>query len=657
MPRLVLLLIFSLCLRFQAGAQRLLPYTWEDFVTFMAEDEEAEEEGNRDEWLEELRLLHEHPLDINHASPEALLQVPTLTEETVEQIHAYIYLHGAIQSMGELRLIPGITENMLRVLPLFVRIVPETAAPQRQQKKERLQGSMDYRTDFPLYYRKGYCVSPGYAGDPLYHRYRGELKYDGIRMGFRMEKDPGERYYDSYGGFLMWERKDRVLRRLVAGDFRSGFGQGLVMGSGSQWGLGSHVVSPSQGIRPMRGMDEYRFLRGIAAELLFRTGLGDFTLSPLLSWRKLDATLDDEGNVRTLRKDGLHRTQTERASERSVSHLAAGGHLGWKRRWLSLGATGLWQQTDRPLMPGDALYRQIYPEGSRFGHIAMDYALTFYRLQISGEAAYSTDRGGWATLHRIRWTPTSRLSLTALPRFYSYRYHSMLASASTASGSVPQNESGILLYISTSPAEGWAITAYADASHHPWPRYGISQSGNLYRLQAENEFAPDRANRFLLRYQWRYGLERGDVMRSHHQIRLQWECTPNGGKHNFRTSLLTHHTGRKTGWGISEKWSATTADKQWNATLALTYFSTHDYLHRIWLYEPSLMGSTSNGSFYGEGVRGVGKIRWKSHNGQWTLEAKAGSTCRLDTRIQGSGLQTIMGRWKTDIGTLVRFTF
>ena len=92
MPRLVLLLIFSLCLRFQAGAQRLLPYTWEDFVTFMAEDEEAEEEGNRDEWLEELRLLHEHPLDINHASPEALLQVPTLTEETVEQIHAYIYL-------------------------------------------------------------------------------------------------------------------------------------------------------------------------------------------------------------------------------------------------------------------------------------------------------------------------------------------------------------------------------------------------------------------------------------------------------------------------------------------------------------------------------------------------------------------------------------
>ena len=25
--------------------------------------------------------------------------------------------------------------------------------------------------------------------------------------------------------------------------------------------------------------------------------------------------------------------------------------------------------------------------------------------------------------------------------------------------------------------------------------------------------------------------------------------------------------------------------------------------------------------------------------------------------IQGSGLQTIMGRWKTDIGTLVRYSF
>ena len=54
MPRLVLLLIFSLCLLHHAGGQRLLPYTWEDFVTSMTEDEDEEEGGNRNEGIEEL---------------------------------------------------------------------------------------------------------------------------------------------------------------------------------------------------------------------------------------------------------------------------------------------------------------------------------------------------------------------------------------------------------------------------------------------------------------------------------------------------------------------------------------------------------------------------------------------------------------------------
>lgn len=656
MPRLILLLIFSLCLRLHAGAQRLLPYSWEDFVTSIAEEEELDEEDSRHEWLEELRILHEHPLDINNASPEALMQVPTLTEEAVEQIHAYIYLHGALQTMGELRLVPGITEEMLRILPLFVCIQPQTAVQEKGGKgRKRLQGSMDYRTDIPLYYRKGYCVSPGYAGDPLYHRYRGELKYADARMGFRMEKDPGEKYYDSFGAFVMLEKKG-WLRRLVAGDFRAGFGQGLVIGSGSQWGISSQIVPPSQGIRPMRGMDEYRYLRGVSAELRFGTEHGFVSLTPLVSWRKLDATLDDEGNVRTLRQDGLHRTAAEMEAKRTVGHLTVGGHLDWKHRWLMLGATAAWQQTSRPMQPGDALYRMIYPKGSHFGHMAMDYACSFYRLQFAGEAAYSTARGGWATLHRIRWTPLSKLQLALIPRFYSYRYHSWLASAPTAAGSVPQNESGIMFHLNTQPFEGTSFTVYADASHHPWPRYGISQESQIYRIQAESEYAPNPRHRMMFKYQWKHGLERGDVLRNHHQMRLQWEWKPKEC-HSLRTSLLGHQTERRIGWGASGRWLAQTADERWTGTVAATYFDTYDYLHRIWIYEPSLMGSVSNGTFSGHGIRGMGKIRWRSGNGMWMLEAKIGATYRLDTQVQGSGLQTIMGRWKTDVGTLLRYSF
>lgn len=616
--------------------------------------EEVDEEDG-DEWLMELTELHEHPLDLNNALPEDLLRVPTLTEGAVEQIHAYIYLHGAIQSVGELRLVPGLTEEMLRVLPLFVRFTPKTSV-WRTSNKPKWEGRVDYRTDVPMYYRKGYCVSPGYAGDPLYHRFRAELEKGDFRSGFRMEKDPGERYYDSYGGFVELKGKG-VLQRAIVGDYRAGFGQGLVLGSSSQWGISSHILPPSQGIRPMKGMDEYRFLRGASTELRFHTPeCGDFSFTPFVSWRRLDAALNEDGTVKTLHRDGLHRTQSEREGKRAVGFFSLGGHLGWKYRWLSFGLTGLWQQSSRILQPGDALYRQIYPHGSRFGNMGLDYSCSWYRLQVSGEVAYSTKRGGWATLHRIQWTALRRLQLSLLPRFYSYRYHSLLASAPVSSGSTPQNESGITLHLSTQLLEGLSLTAYADAAHHPWPRYGISQSDEQFRAQAEVEFRPLNSHQFLATYRWRHGPERGDVLRTHHQTRLQWEWKP-AERHSLRTSLLTHHVERRTGWGTAARWQFHTPGERWSQTLGLAFFDTQGYLRRIWIYEPSLMGAISNGTFSGRGVRGVTKLRWMSRCARWLLEAKWGSTYRLDTAVQSSGLQTILGRWKTDIGALVRFLF
>ena len=145
-------------------------------------------------------------------------------------------------------------------------------------------------------------------------------------------------------------------------------------------------------------------------------------------------------------------------------------------------------------------------------------------------------------------------------------------------------------------------------------------------------------------------------MRTHHQTRLQWEWRPRE-LHSLRVSLMGHQTEKRIGWGLSGRWQVQSKDKQWAGTFSATYFDTYDYLHRIWVYEPSLIGSVSNGTFSGNGIRGAGKIRWKSRNEQWTLETKIGATYRIDTRIQGSGLQTIMGRWKTDIGTLVRYSF
>ena len=88
-----------------ARAQRET-YTWDDFISEYTADEEQAEDEQWTLWLEELKDIHEQPMNINTASVDDLQRLPFLNTAQIEQIHAYIYLHGAMQTLGELRLIP-----------------------------------------------------------------------------------------------------------------------------------------------------------------------------------------------------------------------------------------------------------------------------------------------------------------------------------------------------------------------------------------------------------------------------------------------------------------------------------------------------------------------------------------------------------------------
>lgn len=644
-----------------AAAQRMEPYTWDDFVTRYAElrAEDDTDEADDEEWLTELSLLHENPIDLNNSQLEQLLHIPTITAAAAEQIHAYIYQNGAIQTAGELRLVPGLTSEMLRVLPLFVRLGGSSTVWSRPYKP-KWQGSVDYRFDVPLYYRKGYCTEPGYAGDPLYHRLRAHVRRGRLELGVRMEKDPGETYPDSYGGYVMLDHDQKsgtrhTLRRLIVGDYRATFGQGLVVGSGIQWGTAIVAPQPTQGLRPMRGSDEYDYLRGAGTALQWSSArLGDFALTACASWRQLDATLDEEGDVLTTRRDGLHRTQSERSAAAAYHSVATAIDLGWTYRQLELGLTGAWEMSSRRLSPGEEIYRQIYPQGSQFAQVGAHYALPIHTLLLAGEVAYSTARGGWATLHRICYVPNRRLQLALAPWHYSYRYHSPLASALVAAGSTPQNETGATLNIDAQLFNGLRLTAMAQAAHHPWPRYGMSVPDNQYRAMAELELKPLRKHRLAICYRWQRGLERGDHLRTHHHTRVQWVWTPTK-VHNLRAAVLTHTVEGQTGWAATLRWALETPNERWNATTGLTYHHTPDYLRRIWIYEPALLGSAANGNCQGHGVRGVCKVRHTLPSRHWQLEAKLGITYYLDGDTHGSGLQAIDGRYKADVGLLARF--
>lgn len=704
MKRGILLLVSLLPVVFHAWAQEGA-YGWSDFLESITTDEENVDSEEWLQYVEELQALHEHPININTATRDDLRRLPMLDDSQIEQIHAYIYLHGQMETLGELRLLPLIDEDTRRALTLFVYA--------RQEKESKsfpllsnLHGTFSSRLDVPLYYRQGY-LDDTYVGNPLYHRIRYQMgNSHRIHAGLRVEKDPGERFYDSYGGYVQFKNLG-ILSNVVAGDYRAGFGEGLVLGSGTIFSKSNLLGSNDRGICPMTSMSETDYLRGLA--LTIRLGK-EFQLTPLLSYRKLDATLNDDGQVQTFLRTGYHRTLRERATRRDVSSMLVGAHFEWKTTSNSskradsfldsipvaekssefhalgskaegkIGLTVLYTHFSRSLNPGEMLYRKYFPRGSQFAVAGVNYGYQLYRWTFSGETAYSWEQGGVATLNRIKWTASRRWAMSVLQRYYGKRYYSFGASALSEStggfnsggaagnagaGSV-QNESGVLLSLQGKFAQGWDLASYLDFFHHPWPRYGMTHSstGQEGMVQIGSQFS--RRHMFTARYQIKRK-EVGDVMEPHHRVKLQWQYTPErtGTEQNkvreswtWKTVGMLHQVRGSTGVALGEQvqcvvpLSSLGQVDRLRLTALASWFHTETYASRIYLYMPSLYNSSFTTPFYGHGCHTVLCARWKDvarHDVEWWLEARWSSTCFFDRKVQSSGPQQILSRWKKEV--------
>ncbi|MBP5393654.1 MAG: helix-hairpin-helix domain-containing protein [Bacteroidaceae bacterium] len=640
-------LLLSLFFMLFASSLSAQKYDWDDFVEEYTSDVERAEEEDLQLHLQELRELSEHPININTATVDDFLQLPFLSEEQIEQIHAYIYLHGQMQTLAELRLVPLIDDVTRRRISLFVY-----AEPEKKEEDKRLfsylRNDFSSRFDIPLYYRLGQQQENGYRGDALYHRIRytiGNSRH--FKAGLRIEKDPGERYYDSYGAYAMMHDVG-ILDKVVVGDYRIGFGEGLVLG-GSIWNSKNTPSLKMQGgIRPMTGMDEVNFLRGAAVTL----SLGKhISMSAFGSYRKRDATLTNEGEVQTLLVTGYHRTESEWERKRNVGSAVLGGNVKWLYKGFHLGATGYWQKFSRTLNPGTQQYRAIYPKGSSFGVVGLNYGYTRYRLSFGGETAYSTAGSGFATINRASWTITRNYTVSVVQRFYAYQYYSFYAS-SLAENSNAQNESGVLLHLQAEPLAGLQLTAYADFFHHPWPRYRMTHSSTGQEFSLQGIYILSKQHSLLARYQLKRK-ENGDVMEPHHRAKLQWTCEPTD-KWRLQSTASFHNVLGRNGFLVCQNVRYMLAKPNLSINSQLGHFNTDDYLSRIYLQSPALYSSISSASYYGKGMLGVLTCRWKSKNEKWMLEGRYSLLRYFDRDEQGTGLQRILSPWKHDLSFQLR---
>lgn len=193
----------------------------------LAEEYELEEY----DWEEELQALdglQANPIDLNRTTREELRQLPFLSDSQIENIQAYIYLHGEMKTLNELFLVEEMDKRTVEMMKPFVCVKPlqeEKRFPSIKTMVQYGNHELMMRLDEPLYTRKGY--KDKYLGTKQYNSVRYEFGYgDYLRMGLTAEKDAGEpllgehnaKGYDHYGIYLQIKNLGRV-ENLMAGNY------------------------------------------------------------------------------------------------------------------------------------------------------------------------------------------------------------------------------------------------------------------------------------------------------------------------------------------------------------------------------------------------------------------------------------------------------
>ncbi len=642
------------------------PDDWESLLNQVVGIDEAEDEEWADNY-ETLSYLAEHPMDINTASTDDLLRLPFLTASQVEDIDAYRYRHGALRSLGELAMIESIDAPLRKLISCFLYVdknAEEKHFPSIGNILKYGRHELLATGQIPFYKRKG--DENGYLG----YQYRHWLRYDfrrgeWLRAGVVASQDAGEPFfaqrnkagYDYYSAYLMIRHLGRV-KALAVGRYRMKLGMGLAVNNSLSFGKLAMLASLNRQqptISAHSSRSEGNYLQGAAATVTAMKGLD---ITAFASYRNRDATLNDDGSIATLLTTGYHRTASEMERKGNTHQTAFGANINYSNRRFHAGLTAVQTSLNRTLNPDTRqIFRAHYPSGDNFWNASINYGYISRRLSIGGETA-TGGCGGVATINTISYEVAPSLRLTALQRFYSYKYYSLFSRSFGEASSV-QNESGVYLGATWRPLAWLSLMAYTDYAYHPWAVYQADKESRAWDnlAAATMRFGRVTANvRYRYRTRERNGDEEGQLIwKQEHRARAQVDY--DGGAFTTRSQIdvaACEYKASSFGWMFSQRLSY--ACRWLRASLMAGYFHTDDYDSRVYTYEQGMLYEFSFPVFYGEGIRYALSLR-SDISAHLMLQAKIGVTDYFDRDHISSELQQIDRSSKADLWLQLKWRF
>lgn len=648
---------------------------WQQYFEQLADYDDIED-NNMENLYERLCELETSPIDLNTATDDDLKQLSFLSSTQIEELTEYLDRYSPLQSLGELSMIQSLDPVRLQLLRHFVYIGEEKKAEQfptinniLKYGKHELVGTVTV----PFYNRKG--DRNGYLGYKYKHWVRYTFKYgQHVQIGITGTQDAGEPFfagkntmgYDHYAYYAVI-RKLGCIKTLALGQYKIRLGMGLVMNTGFSLGKTTSLVfsPPTNTITPNSSRSDAYYLQGTAATL----ALGKHTdITAFASYRKIDATLNDDGSIRTLLHTGYHRTISEMQRKHNSAQWTTGAALRWRNYGFHIGANAIYTAYNRELRPNTSqLFRKYDPAGKSFYNGSINYGYISHWLNINGETAVNNE-GAIATLNSVSLKANSSLTLTAIQRFYSYRYYSLFGSSFSDGGKV-QNESGIYLGALWMPLSRLSILAYSDYVYFPWARYTAALASQSWDNMVQTTYS--LSNRLVLSARYRLRLRQ-----QNHTDANSEKTLIDKTEHRARLSLAytgTHWTAKTQFDGAYTVFPSNIKDKpnsrggmimqtigyiQDAITIAanIGYFHTQDYNSRLYAYERGTLYSFNFPMFYGKGIRGAMFVRG-SIGKNIIIIGKIGATKYFDRDVISSSYQQINSSWKTDMDLQVKWKF
>ncbi|KAA6335326.1 hypothetical protein EZS27_016431 [termite gut metagenome] len=652
-------------------AQNNLTSPWEEVIEQLSPDED--ENISWENEIEELDERAANPVNLNGITKEELEQFPFLNDIQIENLLAYLYIHGEMQTVYELQLVEEMDKQTIRYLLPFVCVRPLENKELLRPFSEMLKygrNELLTRLDVPFYKRKGYENS--YLGTPQYHSLRYSFRYrKNLYWGMTAEKDAGEPFfalynklgYDHYSFYFLFQNY-RKLKTLAIGNYRLSFGQGLIISSDYIMGKtasASTVGTRKSGIKKHSSTDEYNYFRGIASAV----NVGDFTLSTFYSHRSLDGIATDT-TLTSIQKTGLHRTQKEAERKEIFNLQLAGTNISFAKNQVKAGITGVYYFFDRPYKPQIREYSKYNMQGNNFYNAGVDYRFRLQRFLFLGEAAIGKGRGT-AALNSVQYVSASGYKVMLLHRYYTYNYWAMFARSFSEGGYV-QNEKGLYALVEGNPIRYWQFFASVDFFAFPWLKYGIDKPSSGFGSLMQLSYSPRKDLTMSLRYQYKKkdknhtDAEKIKTVRPlhRHQLRCRLKYSPND--YFFLCTTIDYNQVYPQGIPVSQGF-------QFVQTLSYAcpafpvktelqggYFHTDDYESRVYSYEKGMIYSFYIPSFYGKGSRTTAHLRYDFHRNGMII-AKIGQTIYFDKSEIGSGADLIDNNKKLDLQMQLRVKF